>query len=66
MNIENLFDYESLRYEKKYICSNLLTSQARLIIKSLPAPFFRKTAIGAKKMERRISTSLLSMMVYFP
>ena len=41
MNIENLFDYESLRYEKKYICSNLLTSQARLIIKSLPSQFIQ-------------------------
>jgi hypothetical protein len=41
MNIENLFDNESLRYEKKYICSNLLTSQARLIIKSLPYHFIQ-------------------------
>ena len=41
MNIENLFGYESLRYEKKYICSNLLTSQARLIIKSLPSQFIQ-------------------------
>ena len=41
MNIENLFGYESLRYEKKYICSNLLTSQARLIIKSLPTHFIQ-------------------------
>ena len=41
MNIENLFDYESLRYEKKYICSDLLTSQARLVIKSLPSQFIQ-------------------------
>ena len=30
MNIENLFDYESLRYEKKYICSDLLKYSTKI------------------------------------
>jgi len=35
------------------------------MIRSLPAPFFRKTATGGMSIERMISTSLLSMVPSF-
>ena len=41
MNIENLLKYKSTRYEKKYICSNILPSEVRIAIKSLPSLFIR-------------------------
>lgn len=41
---------------------NPMMQRTILIIRSLPAPFLRKTAIGGRKIDNRISTRLIVLL----
>ena len=66
VNLAEMFIYLVVNHSAWIIPgTHMKKHNTMLIIRSLPAPFFKKTATGGKRIDRMISNNLLSMNTRF-